>query len=245
VRYEHLPVFGPTDVSADEDTDAVVVVRVAYALSREQLLAALAYGFPEMADGREPADLSNKEVRTEVEGYLGMQGIVELDRIVTHEQGRTYPPEQRAILDALAAAIDRTYLTPHPEPAVQSPLYRDGTVTVQTLDHGEVTVPEPAWCLGHDDEYVGYLADVTHNGARTVAPLVTAKYGLAQIMHAYISHAPHAQQQPEPKPLLSFLLDGHGDLDAADGHNLARALRIAAVRIERMATALGHLRGGQ
>jgi hypothetical protein len=129
------------------------------------------------------------------------------------------------------------------QPPRQPPRYREGAVTLQTLDHGEVTVPEPAWCIGHDDEYVSYLADLTHSSAHTTAPIVTAKYGPSTIMTAYISHAPHAQVQPEPNPLLSFLLDAHGDLDPADGHNLARALRIAATRIERLATDLAHLRG--
>jgi hypothetical protein len=35
------------------------------------------------------------------------------------------------------------------------------TVTVPTGDHGDVTVPEPFWCLG-DHPFEGYRADIEH-----------------------------------------------------------------------------------
>lgn len=39
------------------------------------------------------------------------------------------------------------------------------TVTVQTRDHGAVTVPEPEWCTGVGHEVVGdYRADISHYG---------------------------------------------------------------------------------
>lgn len=36
------------------------------------------------------------------------------------------------------------------------------TVTVLTLDHGDVTLPEPAWCAGHPEGPAAYRADVHH-----------------------------------------------------------------------------------
>lgn len=245
MRYEHLPVFGPTEVSGDEDTEPVVIVRVAYALSREQLLAALGYGFAEIAADREPADLTDAEVRIEVEGFLGAQGIIELDRIVEHEQHRTYPPEQQAVLDALAAAADRAYLAPtSPRPAMQSPRYREGTVTLQTVDHGEVTIPEPDWCTGHDDERVGHLADVTHNGRPVRAGAATEQYGYVEILDAHISHAPYAVMQPEPHPVVSLHLDLDADVTPEDGFKVARGLRVGALRVERTVAEAERLRGG-
>lgn len=243
MRYEHLPAFGPTEVSGDDDIEAVAIVRVAYALSREQLIAALSYGFPEIADGREPADLTDTEVRAEVEGYLGARGIVGLQWIVEHEGRRTHPPEQQALHDALAAAVDRTYLTPRPAPAMQSPRYREGTVTLQTTDHGEVTVPEPAWCTGHDDEYVGYLADVTHNGRHARATAVTEEHGTVDVLDAHISHAPHAVAKPEPYPVVSVVMDVARELAPADGPPLVHALRLASIRLERLLAEAEHLRG--
>ncbi|MCY0926908.1 hypothetical protein OTB20_11975 [Streptomyces sp. H27-H1] len=36
------------------------------------------------------------------------------------------------------------------------------TVTVPTLDHGDVTLPEPAWCAGHREGPAEYRADLHH-----------------------------------------------------------------------------------
>lgn len=41
------------------------------------------------------------------------------------------------------------------------------TITVHTLDHGPVTLPEPAWCIGgHEDG--GHRADILHTGPDVV-----------------------------------------------------------------------------
>jgi hypothetical protein len=235
------PTFGPTETfPCDENSVPFAVVTLSVTVTREQLRAALAIGHAEQSGEPPLPDLTVVDARREIEGYLAAAAVLELDRETDSINARL-SPELAAELDAV---VDRAYTRPaRQDPPVQDPRYGEGTVTLQTRDRGEVTVPEPAWCLGHDGEDVSFLADLTHNGAHATAPLVTAKYGPSKIMNAYISHAPHAQMRPEPKPLLSFLLDGHGDLDPADGHNLARALRIAATRVERMATDLGHLRG--
>jgi hypothetical protein len=235
------PAFGPTETfPCDENSTPFAVVTLSVAVTREQLRAALAIGQAEQASEPPLPELTVVDTRRQVEGYFAAAAVIESEREL-QAVNASLGADLAADLDA---AIDRAYTRPErQDPPRQDPRYSEGTVTLQTLDQGEVTVPEPAWCLGHDDEDVSYLADLTHHSVRTTAPLVTAKHGLSQIMTAYISHAPHAQQRPEPKPLLSFLLDAHGDLDPADGHNLARALRIAAVRIERMAADLGHLRG--
>lgn len=39
------------------------------------------------------------------------------------------------------------------------------TVTLPTLDAGEVTLPEPAWCIGHPDHQPNdHRADIHHRG---------------------------------------------------------------------------------
>ncbi|MFE1845794.1 DUF6907 domain-containing protein [Streptomyces sp. NPDC059515] len=38
------------------------------------------------------------------------------------------------------------------------------TVTLATLDHGDVTLPEPAWCAGHTGHRPQYRADLSHSG---------------------------------------------------------------------------------
>ena len=124
------------------------------------------------------------------------------------------------------------------EPRKQSPRYRDRTVVLDTLDHGEVTVPEPAWCIGHDDELVGYLADIGHNG-----PAITARYGRTPLMEACITQAPHGELRPEQLPVLAVHLDIDATVDSEDGRHLARALRAAAARLDRALDELALLRG--
>ncbi|MFE9432175.1 DUF6907 domain-containing protein [Streptomyces sp. NPDC006640] len=127
--------------------------------------------------------------------------------------------------------------------ARQSPRYREGTVTLQTTDRGEVTVPEPAWCTGHDDEYVGYLADVTHNGRLITATAATAAHGPVEVAQGYISHAPHAVRNPEPHPTLYIALDLHESFGPEDGRNVTRALRVAAARFDLALKDLARMRG--
>lgn len=38
------------------------------------------------------------------------------------------------------------------------------TVTLQTLDRGEITIPEPAWCIGHQDRQPEDYVDTLHLG---------------------------------------------------------------------------------
>ncbi|MEU8676806.1 hypothetical protein [Streptomyces sp. NPDC048560] len=38
------------------------------------------------------------------------------------------------------------------------------TVTVQTIDHGDVTIPEPSWCADSHDHQPEALCDIGHRG---------------------------------------------------------------------------------
>lgn len=125
----------------------------------------------------------------------------------------------------------------------QSPRYRDRSVILDTVDRGEVTVPEPAWCIGHDNERVGHFTDITHNGPFITADAVTAQYGHAQIMEARITQAPHGTIRPEPLPLLYVHIHVDATVAIEDGRNVTRALRAAAARIDRALDGLAHLRG--
>lgn len=117
------------------------------------------------------------------------------------------------------------------------------TVTITTFDHGEVTVPEPAWCVGHEWQPNPHRADITHNSIRVKASMHTDSRGLTQFMRAYISHAPFREIEPEPFPVVSVELDLALDLDPDDTRNLAEALRSAAFRLERVAAEAERLRG--
>ncbi|MCX4578136.1 hypothetical protein OHB41_34100 [Streptomyces sp. NBC_01571] len=39
------------------------------------------------------------------------------------------------------------------------------TITLPTADHGDVTLPEPSWCIGHESTPGDRRADILHQGA--------------------------------------------------------------------------------
>ncbi|MEU1194945.1 hypothetical protein ABZ446_01820 [Streptomyces sp. NPDC005813] len=237
------PRFTPTLVNKDEDTTPDIIVTVAYGLTRQQLVTALADSWSEIAADTAADALTVDETRSEIEGWLAAQGLVELDQITERDRHRDHTPEQQAIVAQLAEAVERAYPPPAEPPARQQPRYRDGHVTLLTIDRGEITVPEPAWCTGHDNELVGYLADVTHNGPETSITATTKAHGPITVLRACISHAPHAVQQPERHPLISVHGDLDADVDPADAWALSRALRRASARIDRLTGELIRLRG--
>lgn len=241
------PAYGPTGVQNDHDDQPGpwVTVHVAYRVSRWELMAALCDGYATANEMQDPDGMSVTRIRENVEAFFADNSARELDDLVEEIAAKIEQGDDLDQFAALLRAMDRAYSQPGPGPAMQRPRYGDGTVTLDTVDRGEVTVDEPAWCTGHDDETVGYFTDLTHNGPETTAPVVTAKYGPSHILTMHVSHAPHAEAQPEPFPLLAVELDGHGDLDPADGHNLARALRLAATRVDRAAVQLDRIRRGQ
>lgn len=239
------PAFGPTEVfgGVDELEPAVAVVRVAFALTRTQLVTTLGIGFAGLADDQTPESLTDDEVRLEVEGTLATDALVELDRQITRDEARVWSPEQQRVMGVLAAAVDRAYSPrPDPEPLpVQEPRYEGGTVTLQTLDHGEVTVPEPAWCMGHDGELVCPRSEVSHEG-----PEITAVVAEAPLMRANLTHAPFLEIEPEPHPLVYVEALEAASYDADGLRELVAAGRAFLDQLEAMAGQLDALaEGGQ
>lgn len=239
---DHLPVYGPTKVFDDEGVTPDAVVRVAYALSRKQLLAALTIGFTEMIPTLDAHNLTVEDVRREVEGWFATQGFIEIDRYVAQGQLTAYPAEAQPVMDALAAALERAYPVRRPEPVRQAPRYGDGTVTLDTFDEGVVTVPEPGWCIGHAWQPNPHRADITHNSTRVKAAATTDELGRVQLLHAYISHAPYAVVQPEPFPVVSVRLDCAESFTAEEIPQLVEGLRSACRVLENVAAEAIRLR---
>ncbi|MEU1497011.1 hypothetical protein [Streptomyces sp. NPDC005732] len=236
-----LPRFGPTKTfPGDEDSTPLAAVTLSVTVTREQLRAALGIGHMELAGEPPLADLTVKETRREVEGYLAAAAILGSDAEL-RAAAASFGDELTAELDA---AIDRAYTRPNHPKIPQTPHYRDGTVTLQTLDHGEVTIPEPAWCTGHDDELVGYLAEVTHRGRETKAGAVTEAAGYVELLDAQISHAPYLAIQPEPHPVLSIHLSLETRATPGDVRAIAYALRVASLRLDHLDREVQHLRNG-
>lgn len=252
---ENLPVYGPTDPFGDEEHEPDVIVRVDFLMSREQITTALGIAWAEIAGDRGPESLSVVEVRHEVEAYLSVQAFHELDAQMERDEQRTFPPEQQRVMDLLAEIVERVYppvtageettpdLDSFPHP-VQAPRYANGAVTLQTLDHGTVDLPEPRWCTGHGWQPNPYLADVTHYSVPVKASAMTDGHGLVELLVARISHAPYAVEQPEPNPVVSVVIDLEAGLNTADAHKVAQALRVAAMRLDMVTGEAERLRNG-
>src|ERR1051325_5259239 len=144
-----LPAFGPTGSPvSDSDVDGMAVVRLAVVLSRTHLQTALAAGYAEMGEGRALADLDVSEIRREVEGYLGANALIQLYRETDALGARSSSPWLAALDEAITRAYSLPAATVGPS---QPPRYGEGTVTLPTEDHGDVTLEEPSWCAGHAD----------------------------------------------------------------------------------------------
>jgi hypothetical protein len=215
-RLSELPTFGPFEVQGgvDELEPAVAVVRVAFALTRTQLVTALAMSFAGLGPERTPESLTDDEVRREVEGQLAAEAIIELDHLMEANERTEFTPEQQRAIDLLAAAVDRAFSPTAPLP-VQEPRRGEGTVTLQTVDRGEVVVPEPEWCVGHEGDPVSHFTDITHTG-RPVA----LRFDGDQLMAARLSWGPFSERQPESHPLVR-VDDLPGGLYAGELYRLA------------------------
>ncbi|WP_367324793.1 hypothetical protein [Streptomyces sp. HUAS ZL42] len=238
----HLPVYGPTVPLGDEEHEPDVIVRVDFLMSREQLTMALGIAWAEIAEeGRGPEALSVREVRHEVEAFLSVQAFHELDVQMERDRLRTWPPEQQAVMQLLADAVGRAYpqrREPEPRP-VQAPVYGDGTVQLLTLDHGEILVDEPAWCVGHDGEQVVQRADIVHKG-RPIA----AEHEGVEFLKARISWGPFGELQPEPYPVAD--VEEFHAMDGAQLRELAAETALHAGRLYTLANQLDRLqREGQ
>lgn len=237
------PVFGPTDtIPADENATPLAVVAIAITVTREQLRTALAAGHAEMAGQPPLDDISVLDVRREIEGHLAAGAIVSVDD-ETPTVTERLTPEYTAQLDA---AIDRAYTRPAPAPRLpQDPRYSQGSVTLQTSDQGEVTIAEPSWCVGHDDDHVGDFVDIQHRGPSSTAGAVTARYGHIPVLDTHLTHFPHGDRLREMAPLLSIRLEVDVTVVPEDARHITQALRISIARIERAIADLAHLRGEQ
>ncbi|TXS42917.1 DUF6907 domain-containing protein [Streptomyces sp. t39] len=110
------------------------------------------------------------------------------------------------------------------------------TVTVPTLDIGDVLVPAPAWCAGHD-EAPGLLVDLTHRGAEQLLGTNEFTVGMAQFtQHPY---------SPRDRSTGLFIepTGDPGTLGPSEADLYAAALVEAAGQVRQMARWLAIIRG--
>ena len=100
------------------------------------------------------------------------------------------------------------------------------TVTVHTRDHGPVTVPEPAWCLGNHQPG-GYRAEILHLG-----PAVDLTFQGFPISIASLAQSPYADGLTRGPGVSVSMVTQSLDPDGLDA--------LAAVLVEH-AVALRHL----
>jgi len=115
------------------------------------------------------------------------------------------------------------------------------TVTLATVDHGDVTLPEPSWCRGHADHHPGsYLCDITHYSAETVLSFQGIE--LFRVMVTQSPHATHADHQA----VTAFVEEqGYtGGLDPVGLYDLAATLEAHADRLREYADRLTAIRDG-
>ncbi|MFF4360845.1 DUF6907 domain-containing protein [Streptomyces sp. NPDC001604] len=190
------PLYGPTERQNvhDDQPKPHVVVRVDFLMSRFELFALLADGYATTNIERSPDDMTVEQIRSDVEAACAGISSLELDALVETVAGQIERGDHPEQMQALRRAMDRAYpLRWEPEERpVQRPEYGDGTVTLDTLDAGRITVDEPVWCTGHDGEQIVDRVDVTHVGVT-----VTGEYAGVEFLPARIAWAPFAVRQSE------------------------------------------------
>ncbi|MCB5166031.1 hypothetical protein LG634_14445 [Streptomyces bambusae] len=112
------------------------------------------------------------------------------------------------------------------------------TVTVHTIDHGPVTLPEPAWCTGHAEAPAEYRSDVHHAG-----PEIVRGYNGRAVLSAELVEFPFGQQPIKPSVHVELYVPA-ATLDPPELEALAAVLTEAAVELRQLALRLAVLRAG-
>ncbi|MFG2311183.1 DUF6907 domain-containing protein [Streptomyces sp. NPDC048566] len=111
------------------------------------------------------------------------------------------------------------------------------TITLPTVDHGTVVLPEPTWCAGHTDHHPDTnRADILHTGPDT--PLTFHGRTLST---ACLTQAPHASRDRDVR--ISVSMYG-AELDPTGVYELAAALDAYADRLRDLADQLAALLAG-
>jgi len=104
------------------------------------------------------------------------------------------------------------------------------TVTVNTVDAGDVTITCPPWCTG-EHEPDGYRVDIVHMGAEQILTL-PVRGGHAELLLVALEQRPFTDRWPGRAPFVSV---GFGGDHYPAG---VFALECMAIELERHAEAL-------
>src|SRR4051794_13176954 len=94
------------------------------------------------------------------------------------------------------------------------------TITVPTLDAGEITLPEPPWCTGITHHHAVHRTDICHQGP-AIDITVCTEHGPRPLLTLFLTQYPFAEPKPTWSPgtrvfVAAHLLDGdHYPYDVA------------------------------
>ena len=112
------------------------------------------------------------------------------------------------------------------------------TVTIHTRDHGDVTIPEPAWCTGQYHQQGGARVDISHTSDDTEFNVETSD-GTVTVMRAVFEQRPYTEREPGRGVFVSVELDGQWyPSTPAQLDQYAAALTVHAVHLRTLARQL-------
>ncbi|MFF1336370.1 DUF6907 domain-containing protein [Streptomyces sp. NPDC058290] len=98
-----------------------------------------------------------------------------------------------------------------------------GIVSVRTVDHGVVDLPEPSWCVKvHRDDV--HRADISHQGAEHAAKVDIPGTGRVSFLTAFLSQYPFAEHGSRRIAVAVEIEGEHYEFDPAGLGDLAAAL---------------------
>ncbi|WP_046503124.1 DUF6907 domain-containing protein [Streptomyces odonnellii] len=110
------------------------------------------------------------------------------------------------------------------------------TVTIETLDRGRITIPEPSWCTGHEGHPPQYRADTIHSG-----PALLPAFSGYELTYAAIAQAPYADRVSRDVHASVSLGEFNRACSPAELDSLAAVLVEHAAQLRAMARTLAVL----
>ncbi|MET9604511.1 hypothetical protein ABZZ17_05520 [Streptomyces sp. NPDC006512] len=96
-------------------------------------------------------------------------------------------------------------------------------VSVRTVDHGVVDLPEPSWCVkAHRDDV--HRADIHHQGVEHAASVDVPGYGRVSFLTAFLSQYPFAEHAGRGVTVAVEIEGEHHEFDPAGLGDLAAAI---------------------
>jgi hypothetical protein len=103
-------------------------------------------------------------------------------------------------------------------------------VTVRTVGHGVVDLPEPSWCAGsHRDDV--HRADIHHEGAEHAASVDVPGTGRVPFLTAFLSQYPFAEHGSRHVTVAVEIEGEHYEFDPAGLGDLAAAITAHALYV--------------